>query len=186
VFASFGARRWSGSVARGAAAALVLAVGVWSWPALQADDAPPADAATASAAGVWQPWSPDAFARVRAEGKPVFIDFTAAWCVTCQMNKRMTLSDESVLDAFRARQVVLMRADWTRRDAAITDALRALGRSGVPVYALYAPRAAEPQLLSEILTVSEVRDAIARWPEPARDTAAASPRLPAAASPQLP
>jgi thiol:disulfide interchange protein len=181
VFASFGARPWRAGVARVAAAALVLAVGVWSWPALQADDALPAtDAATAPTAGEWQAWSPAAFARVRAEGRPVFVDFTAAWCVTCQMNKRMTLGNDAVMDAFRARQVVLMRADWTRRDPAITEALRALGRSGVPVYAMYAPHAGEPQLLSEILTVSEVRDAIARWPEAtgARDNAAVQRRLP--------
>jgi thiol:disulfide interchange protein len=190
VFASFGARRWSGGIARVAAAALVLAVGAWAWPALQsAEDSHRSEAATPSpTAGAWQPWSPQAFARVRSEGKPVFVDFTAAWCVTCQMNKRVTLHDGAVMDAFRARQVVLMRADWTRRDPAITEALRALGRSGVPVYAMYAPQASEPQLLSEILTVSEVRDAIARWPEPvaARDTAAAQPRLPAVAQPQLP
>jgi thiol:disulfide interchange protein len=116
---------------------------------------------------------------VRASGKPVFVDFTAAWCVTCQLNKRVTLSDSGLAAAFRERQVVLMRADWTRRDPAVTDALRALGRSGVPVYALYGPGAGEPQLLSEILTVSEIRDAMARWPAAgARDTAALQPRLP--------
>jgi thiol:disulfide interchange protein len=183
---AFGAQRWRGGVARSVALLLVLAVASWSWPLLQADAAThTADAAatpepsTVASANVWQPWSAEGFARVRAEGKPVFVDFTAAWCVTCQLNKRVTLSDSALAAAFRERQVVLMRADWTRRDPAVTDALRALGRSGVPVYALYGPGAGQAQLLSEILTVSEIRDAMARWPAAgARDTAALQPRLP--------
>jgi thiol:disulfide interchange protein len=176
-------------VARAAALVLVLAMASWSWPLLQGDatthtaDATAAQDTGAAAsihasANVWHRWSPESFARVRAEGTPVFVDFTAAWCVTCQLNKRVTLSDSGLAASFRERQVVLMRADWTRRDPAVTDALRALGRSGVPVYALYGPGAGQPQLLSEILTVSEIRDAMARWPAGARDTAALQPRLP--------
>ena len=184
VFVRSGARGWSGAVARAAAVLLVLAVGAWSWstlqPASELQAAAEPDTSAQARAGVWQPWSPTSLARVRAEGRPVFVDFTAAWCVTCQLNKRMALDDAGVAALFRERQVVLMRADWTRRDSTVTDALRALGRSGVPVYALYAPGAREPQLLSEILTASEIRDALARWPEPAgsRDNAAAQPRLP--------
>ena len=94
----------------------------------------------------------------------MFVDFTAAWCVTCQINKRMTLATAALCRRSAQRHVVLLRADWTRRDPAITEALRPLGRSGVPVYALYAPGRANRSCLSEILTVSEVRDAIARWP----------------------
>jgi thiol:disulfide interchange protein len=110
----------------------------------------------------------------------VFVDFTAAWCITCQINKRATLGDADVLQTFRANDVLLLRADWTRRDPAITEALRALGRSGVPVYAFYAPGAAAPQLLSEILTVSEVRAAVtARSARSARfQPESPSPRLP--------
>ncbi len=89
----------------------------------------------------------------------MFVDFTAAWCVTCQYNKKTTLSDAALLADFDTRQVVLLRADWTRRDAAITQALTALGRSGVPVYALYAPGRA-PVLLSELPSVAEVQQAL--------------------------
>jgi thiol:disulfide interchange protein DsbD len=102
--------------------------------------------------------------QAQAAGRPVFVDFTAAWCVTCQFNKRTTLADAQVRLDFQNRHVLLLRADWTRRDAAITSELARLGRSGVPVYVLYAPGSAAPRLLSEILSRDEVRDALAALP----------------------
>ena len=89
-------------------------------------------------------------------GHPVFVDFTAAWCITCQYNKRTTLADPDVLADFKARNVTLLEADWTRRDPAITQALQGLGRSGVPVYVLYRP-GQPPHVLSEILSASALR-----------------------------
>jgi thiol:disulfide interchange protein DsbD len=84
--------------------------------------------------------------------------------VTCQYNKRTTLADPTVAADFAQRNVALLRADWTRRDAAITAELARLGRSGVPVYALYSPDATGPRILSEILSADEVREALARLP----------------------
>jgi thiol:disulfide interchange protein/DsbC/DsbD-like thiol-disulfide interchange protein len=108
----------------------------------------------------WQPWSAARAEELMAAGQPVFVDFTAAWCVTCQFNEKTTLADASVLAAFDDKKVAMLRADWTRRDPAITAALAALGRNGVPVYVLQAPGKA-PVVLTEILSKGEVRAALA-------------------------
>jgi thiol:disulfide interchange protein DsbD len=145
----------------GGAALVLMAVALfWAVPVLRTE-------AAVSAAGdgdEWQAWSPDRVAQAQAEGRPVFVDFTAAWCVTCQFNKRTALADAQVKADFAAARVLLLRADWTRRDAAISAELARLGRSGVPVYALYPPGPAGPRLLGEILSASEVRDALAALP----------------------
>jgi len=120
----------------------------------------PVEPVTAASSERWQPWSAARASELAAAGQPVFVDFTAAWCVTCQYNKRSTLADAGVLADFDAKNVAMLRADWTRRDPAITAALMALGRSGVPVYVLQAPGKA-PVVLTEILSKDEVRAALA-------------------------
>ena len=109
----------------------------------------------------WQPWSAERVQTALGAGQPVFVDFTAAWCVTCQYNKKTTLASAEVLSAMDAAKVQTFRADWTRRDAAITAELQKLGRSGVPVYVLQAP-GKPPIVLSEILSVADVQAALSR------------------------
>ena len=109
----------------------------------------------------WQPWSGQRVTELQAQGQTVFVDFTAAWCVTCQYNKKTTLANAQVRADLAAKRIALLQADWTRRDPAITSALASLGRNGVPVYVFYKAGQA-PVVLSEILSVDEVRSAIAK------------------------
>ena len=145
----------------GSAALAALAL-LAAWLGASVTSQPAPGSGVAVAGERWQPWAPERVEQLLAQDRPVFVDFTAAWCVTCQYNKKTTLADASVLEAFAARQVALLRADWTRRDPAITAALAGLGRNGVPVYVLY-KRGSAPVVLSEILGVEEVRSAIAKF-----------------------
>ena len=124
--------------------------------------APGPPGAAVSVGGLeWQEYSAARLAELRREGKPVFIDFTAAWCLTCQVNERVVLGRAEVVERFRREGIATLRADWTRRDDHITEALAAYGRQGVPVYVLYGREpAGAPRLLPEVLTPGLVLSAI--------------------------
>jgi thiol:disulfide interchange protein DsbD len=153
-----GARVWGWAAL--ASLAGIVAVG---WPvamAAWAGGGEPASNRTAADLGPWQPFEPERVRELTAAGRPVFVDFTAAWCVTCQVNKRLILNTDVVQEAFAKNHVALLRADWTRRDATIGRALAGLGRSGVPVYVLYRP-GREPLILPEVLQQHLITDALA-------------------------
>jgi thiol:disulfide interchange protein DsbD len=153
------AKRWATAVA---AAILLGAVGLAVYG--QKLVVVPESQAAPETQGVWQPWSEAAVSRSLGAGQPVFVDFSASWCLTCQVNERVVLTRPEVVQAFQAKNVVLVKADWTRHDEAITHALAALGRSGVPAYALYTPGQREPVMLPEALTPGIVMDAVAKLP----------------------
>ena len=139
----------------------LCAIGIWAiGPNITKPVAISATVADAASGG-WQAWAPGRVDQLAAQGQSAFVDFTAAWCVTCQYNKKTTLSNDAVLADMKAKNVALLRADWTRRDPAVTAALAQLGRSGVPVYVIYKPGRA-PVVLSEILSVDDVRAELAK------------------------
>jgi thiol:disulfide interchange protein/DsbC/DsbD-like thiol-disulfide interchange protein len=129
--------------------------------------AAPGDAAQARP-GVdeWQPYSAARVAELSAAGRPLLVNFTASWCLTCLVNERNAFSDAAVQKVFRDKQVTLMKGDWTNRDPAITKALAAFGRAGVPLYLVYngKPGATEPMVLPQLLTAGVVESAFADTP----------------------
>jgi len=114
----------------------------------------------------WQPYSEAKVAELRAAGRPLLVNFTASWCLTCMVNERSAFADAAVQEIFRDKKVTLMKGDWTNRDPAITKALAAFGRAGVPLYVVYNPRpgAAEPVVLPQLLTAGIVQSAFADAP----------------------
>ncbi len=143
------------------AAISIASLGLLVWAAGPNITKPPAQQVVATDSNGWQAWEPGRVDQLLASGQPVFVDFTAAWCVTCQYNKQTTLANRDVMADLATKNVALLRADWTRRDPAITAALAQLGRNGVPVYVMYKSGSA-PVVLSEVLGVDEVRAVIAK------------------------
>jgi thiol:disulfide interchange protein DsbD len=118
-----------------------------------------------------KPWSPTAVADLRAQGRPILVNFTAAWCVTCQVNERVVFSDPAVARAMRQSGVVYLVADWTNRDGAIAKALESEGRIGVPLYLLYDAKGDAPRVLPQLLTPDLVVHALEAAAQPAPDAA---------------
>jgi thiol:disulfide interchange protein len=121
--------------------------------------------APAAPGGREEAFSPRRLAELRAQGRPVFVNVTAAWCITCLVNERVALRSDAVAEAFARKGVVVLKADWTSRDAVIAEMLGSFGRSGVPLYVLYAPTAVggpaeAPAVLPQILTEGAVIDAV--------------------------
>ncbi|WP_213807042.1 thioredoxin family protein [Granulicella sp. dw_53] len=140
--------KWSSAIT-----ALVLAVIAIAIPLYQPKDT----------TLVWKPYTQQALDSARSSGHPVFIDFTAAWCLSCQVNERLVLKSAEVQKQFTAHNVTLLKADWTQYDPEITKQLAAVNRSGVPTYVIYPTSSqAMPDVLPEVLTKSIVVDALAK------------------------
>lgn len=112
----------------------------------------------------WEPYSEARLAELLADGKPVFVDFTAAWCLTCQVNERLALDRKETAALFKDRKVTALKADWTSRDETITRALAAYGRNSIPFYLLYPGQGEPPVILPEILTPQIIREALEKLP----------------------
>ena len=153
-----------------AAAALLVTAAVL-WPAFAGVEAPTAIVT----AGRWQAFNPGEIRRLVGEGKTVFVDVTAAWCLTCKVNEAAVLEREPVAGRLFGPGVVAMRGDWTRPDPALTRYLESFGRYGIPFNAVYGPGRPDGELLPELLTAGTVERALdqaARAVEPGRKSAA--------------
>jgi thiol:disulfide interchange protein DsbD len=116
--------------------------------------------ATPAAVQGQRPWSEQQVQNLTAQGRPVFVNFTAAWCITCKVNERVALATPNTRRLFESHSVAYLVADWTRRDPDIARELERYGRNGVPLYLLYSPTTGQPRVLPQLLTEGIVADAI--------------------------
>lgn len=116
--------------------------------------------AAATAEKSWQPYSEEKLSAALQKGQPVFVDFTAAWCITCQVNKKAVLETATADEIFKKAGILKLQADWTNQDPIVTEALYRLDRNSVPVYAFYNGKDSKPQLLPQILTMDMIRNLI--------------------------
>ena len=148
----------AGRVRFGIAGLIVAAAtGAWlGWP----QDAAAKSANPSTPEIVWEPWSPEAVAKLRDEGRIIYVDFTARWCATCQANKKLVFHSDDVLKYFAEKKIATLRGDWTNKDPRITAELAAYNRSAVPFNLIWMPGKNEPIILSELLTAGAVLDAL--------------------------
>jgi thiol:disulfide interchange protein len=147
--------------AMGALAIMLVAAAVVVGSGLPSTDTPLSSAPEdAKADAASETYSPERLAALRAEGRPVFVNYTAAWCVSCQVNDRVVISTRTVVEAMKAHKVAYLKADWTKRDPVIAAELARYGRAGVPLYLVYGAGGGEPQILPAILTQGVVLKAL--------------------------
>jgi thiol:disulfide interchange protein DsbD len=122
----------------------------------------------------WEAYSEGRLQELRQQGKPVFIDFTAAWCLTCQVNERIALNSSKVVDQFKTLGIVALKADWTSHDEKIARALAQFGRNSIPLYVLYGKNFNDPMILPELLTPYIVLEALKKMESSSRTGASGS------------
>jgi len=118
---------------------------------------------TAPSKLAWQKFSRESLDAALDSGHPVFVDFTADWCITCKANERFAIDTATVRNAFAQQKVITLRADWTNGDPVITEILKQHGRAGVPMYLVYpGGKNREPALLPELISAQTVLEALKR------------------------
>jgi len=140
-----GAKRWKQAVAL---LVTVVALSIAITPSKPADER------------LWEPYSPARLQALRDEGRPVFINLTAAWCITCLANEKLALSSDTFAETLQANNIVYLKGDWTNRDSEITALLKEYGRSGVPLYLYFSASSASAQVLPQLLTEGIVQKAL--------------------------